>query len=165
MPFHPSLPGPAPTPATCQPCEPARLRHPPPHTPHTITHRHTPPHTTTHTTTHHHTHHLTHPTTSLTPLQIHDKAPRMLAVDLLFWKDHTGAAAVNQDYWLYVSAGRVVEGGCRYQPKLTAPNAIERGAERGLCVDKGVARDNTVVPRGADAAGRCVDLGLSFHAM
>jgi hypothetical protein len=36
--------------------------------------------------------------------QINDKAPRMLLVDMLFWKDHSAAAAINQDYWLWVGA-------------------------------------------------------------
>ncbi|GLI61645.1 hypothetical protein VaNZ11_004068, partial [Volvox africanus] len=35
--------------------------------------------------------------------EIHDKAPRMLLVDMLFWKDHTAAAAINQDYWLWMA--------------------------------------------------------------
>ncbi len=39
-------------------------------------------------------------------LQIHDKAPKMLMVDLLFWKDHHAAAAIDQDYWLWVGRGR-----------------------------------------------------------
>lgn len=37
--------------------------------------------------------------------QIHDKAPKMLMVDLLFWKDHHAAAAIDQDYWLWVGGG------------------------------------------------------------
>ncbi|GLC44839.1 hypothetical protein PLESTF_001102100 [Pleodorina starrii] len=35
--------------------------------------------------------------------EIHDKAPRMLMVDMLFWKDHGAAAAINQDYWLWMA--------------------------------------------------------------